>query len=144
MRENSPESVFGARAIALNRPHSALETMEYQMSLFDTLPEKTQLRLLSDTVFNMASAQREIIAMVDAWKRGDAARLAAIMNEDQSEPELMERMLIGRNRNWAVWVVQRLEKPGTVFVAVGAGHLAGKGSLQDQLAGKGIVSTRVQ
>lgn len=38
---------------------------------------------------------------------------------------------------------KRLDKPGTVFVAVGAGHLAGKDSVQDQLAAYGHEAERV-
>mgnify|MGYP006157522965 CR=1 FL=1 len=47
-------------------------------------------------------------------------------------------------RNWAVWVRQRLQQPGTVFVAVGAGHLAGPGSVQDALKRQGVETVRVQ
>ena len=36
------------------------------------------------------------------------------------------------------------DTPGTVFIAVGAGHLGGKGSVQDELAKTGISSARVQ
>ena len=34
--------------------------------------------------------------------------------------------------------------PGTIFVAVGAGHLAGKGSVQDQLKTLGIKARRIK
>ena len=37
----------------------------------------------------------------------------------------------------------RMQTPGTVFVAVGAGHLAGKDSLLVRLAERGIPSQRV-
>ena len=86
----------------------------------------------------------ELGAMIAAWKAGDAARLARLMNADESDPRLAEVLLIGRNRNWAQWISKRLETPGTVFVAVGAGHLAGKGSVQDQLKKMGITASRVQ
>jgi uncharacterized protein YbaP (TraB family) len=36
-----------------------------------------------------------------------------------------------------------MQTPGVVFVAVGAGHLAGKDSLLVRLAEQGIVSSRV-
>jgi uncharacterized protein YbaP (TraB family) len=36
-----------------------------------------------------------------------------------------------------------MQTPGTVFVAVGAGHLAGKDSVLVQLAQRGIPSARV-
>ncbi len=50
--------------------------------------------------------------------------------------------LTDRNANWADWIDQRLDKPGVVFVGVGAGHLGGKDSVQDLLAKRGISSAR--
>jgi uncharacterized protein len=138
------EKVLGARAKALSRPHSALETAEYQLGLFDSLPQNVQLRYLDEVVRLMPSTRDELALMIDAWKRGDAKRLGELMNEEVDEPELVELLLINRNRQWATWIKTRLDKPGIVFVAVGAGHLAGKGSVQDQLAGKGVATTRVQ
>ncbi|MEG8018125.1 TraB/GumN family protein [Sphingomonas sp. LR55] len=38
----------------------------------------------------------------------------------------------------------RLGTPGTVFIAVGAGHLAGKDSVQAQLAKLGVKAERVK
>ena len=48
-----------------------------------------------------------------------------------------------RNARWADWIRARLRTPGTVFVAVGAGHLAGKDSVLAQLGERGIYSTRL-
>ena len=44
-------------------------------------------------------------------------------------PELKDALLARRNANWARWVKGRLDQPGTVLVAVGAGHLAGDQSV---------------
>ena len=52
-------------------------------------------------------------------------------------------LLTARNANWAGWIENRLEQPGTVFIAVGAGHLAGKGSVQDQLKRRGLKVKRI-
>jgi hypothetical protein len=52
-------------------------------------------------------------------------------------------MFTDRNARWADWIAARLQTPGTVFVAVGAGHLAGKDSVLVRLAQKGIESQRV-
>jgi len=82
--------------------------------------------------------------MVTEWVEGDADALAALMNEGMSDPEAAEALLYSRNRNWAEWIDARLEQPGTVFMAVGAGHLAGEKSVQDYLTERGIVSKRVQ
>jgi uncharacterized protein len=53
-------------------------------------------------------------------------------------------MFSDRNAAWAEWVDARLDKPGTVFMAVGAGHLAGKDSVQTFLDRRGIKTERVK
>jgi uncharacterized protein YbaP (TraB family) len=52
-------------------------------------------------------------------------------------------MFVQRNARWASWIANRLKTPGTVFVAVGAGHLSGPDSVQSQLASLGVKSARV-
>jgi uncharacterized protein YbaP (TraB family) len=82
--------------------------------------------------------------MVDAWGQGDPGALAALLNDQQSDPAMIRALLTDRNRNWASWIKARLARPGTVFVAVGAGHLGGKDSVQDYLARQGVTTVRVQ
>ena len=47
------------------------------------------------------------------------------------------------NAAWARWINERMQRPGTVFVAVGAGHLAGPASVPSLLGAYGIASERV-
>ena len=82
--------------------------------------------------------------MVAEWKRGNPDKLADLINEQEDDPALMEALLVNRNRIWADWIKARMDKPGTVFIAVGAGHLAGRDSVQDFLTAKGFAITRVQ
>ena len=56
---------------------------------------------------------------------------------------LYNRLLTARNANWAEWIKRRLAQPGKVFIAVGAGHLAGKGSVQDHLKDRGLKVQRI-
>ena len=71
--------------------------------------------------------------------------IAKSFNADLGEaPELMDALLARRNANWANWVKGRLDKPGTVMVAVGAGHLAGDKSVVKMLEKQGLKVTRVQ
>jgi uncharacterized protein YbaP (TraB family) len=81
--------------------------------------------------------------MVAEWLEGDAEALAALLQEGETDPVLFDRLVSARNRNWANWIAQRLDRPGTVFLAVGAGHLAGRDSVQDDLAARGIAALRV-
>ncbi|WP_284125401.1 TraB/GumN family protein [Parerythrobacter aestuarii] len=123
----------------------ALETIEFQMSIFDGAPIEAQIAYLEQIVDGVDEVKTMVDAMVAEWVEGDPDGLGAIMNEGMAEtPELAEAVLYSRNANWAVWIDERLDQPGTVFVAVGAGHLAGERSVQDLLAQRGITVTRVQ
>jgi hypothetical protein len=62
---------------------------------------------------------------------------------EQSSPDAYRMMFTERNQRWADWIAGRMQTPGVVFVAVGAGHLAGKDSLLVRLAEQGIPSTRL-
>jgi uncharacterized protein len=142
--QNGVEQVLDARAKQLGHPHGALETAAYQIGLFDSLPIEAQKSYFAEVVDQLPTMTDQLGQMVAAWRKGDADGLARLMNTEEDDPRLMEALLINRNKNWAAWIRQRLEKPGTVFVAVGAGHLAGAGSVQEQLAAQGIVAQRVQ
>jgi uncharacterized protein len=82
----------------------------------------------------------ELRSLVDAWKRGDVAAIAKLENDElkTEEPELYQQLLVQRNTIWAGKIKDMLKQPGTVFVAVGAAHLAGPDSVQAQLAKLGI------
>lgn len=141
---NGVETSLAREATARRMPRLGLETVEYQLGLFDGLPADAQQRYLDEVIEQLPNIREQIGAIVAAWKTGDAGELARLMNFAEDDPAFAETMLIGRNRNWAVWLDERLDRPGTVFVAVGAGHLAGKGSVQEQLAARGIGTARVQ
>jgi uncharacterized protein YbaP (TraB family) len=71
--------------------------------------------------------------------------IAESFNSDLGDaPELKDALLLQRNANWAKWVKGRLDRPGTVLVAVGAGHLAGDQSVVSLLEHQGLKVTRVQ
>lgn len=121
-----------------------LETVDYQITLFDQLPMESQIRFLAEVAGNVDKMKPMIDAIVAEWLEGDADGLAALMNDSMTDPVLAEWLLYNRNRNWAEWIDTRLDQPGTVFIAVGAGHLAGEKSVQDALADRGIQTERVQ
>ena len=141
---NGVDAQLSDRAAAAKRQHEALETPEFQLGLFGSLPIATQKKYLREVVDNLPKLKGELNGIIAAWKAGNAARLAKLMNEDEDDPVLEEKLLLGRNREWAKWIAARLDKPGKVFIAVGAGHLAGAGSVQDQLRKAGFTVTRVQ
>jgi uncharacterized protein YbaP (TraB family) len=125
------------------KKRDALETIEQQIALFDGLPVDAQLAFLDQTVEAAPHAKASLDAMVAEWREGDAVALANLLNAEMDDPALYARLLTQRNANWAVWIKNRLAQPGTVFIAVGAGHLAGEDSVQDQLRKRGVKVRRV-
>lgn len=142
--ESGVDTQIGAMAKARQLQNTALETPEYQIALFDDLPPATQRRYLDEVLEALPTIKNDIDAMVAAWKAGKADDLARLLNEQEDDPQLRKVLLTDRNVHWAKWIEGRLKQPGTVFIAVGAGHLAGQRSVQEQLAEGGIASERVQ
>lgn len=138
------EADLAARNQAKGRPRIGLETLDYQLSLFDGFSPKIQRRYLFEVIAALPDIEKDVGAMVEAWRTGDAAKLASLMNADQDDPAMVATLLTNRNKAWASWIKARLDQPGTAFVAVGAGHFGGKGSVQDQLEVLGVKSARVQ
>ena len=127
-----------------DKPRGALETVEFQLGIFDGMPQDAQIEFLLSAADTVDEVKPMLDAMVAEWAEGDADGLAEIMNRELGDPAVAEALLYSRNGNWAEWIDTRLDTPGTVFVAVGAGHLGGKDSVQEYLARGGIVSQRVQ
>ena len=138
------EKTLTAAAKAAGKKVGALETVEQQLGYFAGLPMDSQVKFLNATVEGLPDMDKEFSRLIAHWKEGDPDKLAAEMNESlEATPELAQVLLIQRNANWAKWIKERMARPGTVFIAVGAGHLAGKGSVQEQLKEMGVSSNRV-
>ena len=130
---------------ASGKPVRGLETFDEQFGFFDTLPEEQQRTFLLGVLESPEEAKKQLNAMIAAWGRGDQAGLAkAFADEQNLSPELREVLLTRRNAKWAEWLDARMDRPGTAFVAVGAGHLAGEGSVQAMLKARGYTAKRVQ
>lgn len=139
------EAQLSAGFRAQGKPVAGLETTMGQLSLFDTLPEATQRRFLEAMVDSADGIKEDFGAMLTAWSSGDPQKIAVAFDEElKQSPELADALITRRNANWAAWVKKRMQTPGTVLVAVGAGHLAGAQSVQAMLAKEGLKATRVQ
>jgi uncharacterized protein len=130
---------------AANKPLIGLETPEQQLGFFDHLSEPAQRDFLGTVVEDTAKMKHDFDVMLAAWSKGDEEAIAASFDDDiKDQPELREVLLARRNAAWTEWIAHRLDQPGKLFLAVGAGHLAGAGSVIERLKVKGIVAERVQ
>ncbi|TDW68436.1 hypothetical protein EDF57_101322 [Novosphingobium sp. PhB55] len=138
------ENQIDAMAKASGVARHPLETAEYQIGLFAALPEASQRAYLSEVLEQLPTLKEDVAKLVKAWRRGRAEELAELLNDDESDETMRKVLITDRNQAWAKWLEGRLAQPGVVFVAVGAGHLAGAGSVQEQLSRDGIRTVRVQ
>jgi uncharacterized protein YbaP (TraB family) len=127
------------------KPIEQLETNSEQLGLFDTLPEAAQRALLEGSVESPGDMRTQFNGMLSAWTRGDIDAIARTFNEEMaSSPDLRDALIRRRNYNWSNWIARRMAAPGTVFMAVGAGHLAGPDSVQLYLQSHGYRVKRLQ
>lgn len=142
--DSGAEAQLTAAAKAASKPATGLETLEQQLGYFHSLPQADQVKFLLSTVDEMAQFGPKLDQLVSKWSQGDPKGLADLLNEDiANEPTLYKVLLKDRNTRWAAWIDSRMKQPGTVFVAVGAGHLAGADSVQEQLKPYKLSAVRV-
>lgn len=77
-----------------------------------------------------------------SWARGEVSE-DEMFGDTPFERALHKVMLEDRNRDWALWLDKRLDSPGTILVAVGAGHFEGADSVQNMLAARGLSAERI-
>ena len=130
------------------KPIAGLESFEFQISMFSSLrpPTKAQepTAAQAQDPATMTALSAALAQLQDAWVRGDMGTFVPMLEQMRLQsPEAYRTMFAERNARWASWIAGRLDQPGTVFVAVGAGHLAGRDSVQAQLAAIGVGSFRI-
>lgn len=146
---NGADMVLRRAAEMEGKRVDGLETLESQLAMFSRMPPPDQIEPRRpgtpvETARPMDSLSKAMSEMQAAWKRGDQRIFVHMLGQlEQSSPETYRMMFTERNQRWADWIAGRMQTPGVVFVAVGAGHLAGKDSLLVRLAEQGIASTRL-
>lgn len=139
------ETVLRQSFTAAGKSVDQLESNGEQLALFDSLPERAQRMLLEGAIDNPGETKSKFDGMLAAWLSGDVDVIAQTFNRDlQNSPELRAALLTRRNWAWSQWIERRMTRPGTLMVAVGAGHLAGDTSVQRYLESRGYRVRRVQ
>jgi len=139
------EDALTTRFQQAGKPIVGLETPIEQLGYFDGLSEDSQRAFLASMLEDPTELRGEFDAMLAAWARGDERAIVASFDEEANLTDELRTVLLNkRNARWADWLAKRLEKPGTVMVAVGAGHLAGPESVQAMLQQRGLATKRMQ
>lgn len=109
------------------KPIEGLETMEFQMSLFDQIPYRDQAKMLVESIQAPAdsSAENQLDMLVKTYKDQDIESMVSMMDDDSGMGKYEDILLINRNKSW-IPSMQKMMKDKTTFFAVGAGHLGGE------------------
>jgi len=141
--ERGADAVLRRIANTQGKPVGGLESFDFQLAMLADLPSTIPAQR-SAARAPPPDTKRLLLDMRSAWKRGDGSSFATVLGTLESQsPTTYQRMFVDRNSHWARWIAERMERPGTVFVAVGTGHLIGRDSVQQKLASHGFTATRI-
>lgn len=119
------------------------ETVEEQIGFFANLPTEIEVSLLEQTVADFEAAPDQLDNLVTAWVEGDQAMIDSVMNGQMRDdaPEVHDIIIVQRNQRWVGQIEEILDGSGTVFIAVGSGHLPGEEGVISLLRERGITVT---
>ncbi|MEM9888517.1 MAG: TraB/GumN family protein [Bacteroidota bacterium] len=126
------------------KPIEGLETMDFQFSLFDSIPYEAQAKMLVDAIKMGDQGGDQFKEMVELYKRQNIEAMQSMAIEDESGLGDYEALLLTqRNENWIPKMKEMMTK-ATTFFAVGAGHLGGEKGVIQLLEKEGYVLTPVK
>ena len=130
-----------AKAQEQEKPIDGLETAEYQMSMFDSIPYEAQAKMLIESIRVDSVASNELDQMVDLYKNQDINGMISMFDEDtEGIGKYEDYLLINRNKNW-IPVMSGMMTTQPTFFGVGAGHLAGEFGVVNLLKEAGYTLT---
>ena len=114
-----------------------LETIQFQASVFDSIPYEWQAKELLKNIDRFTYYKNEFETMLQFYKNQELDSIAGMMNSNEFGDEKYDDLLLNdRNKNW-VSQLKEIMKNEPVFVAVGAGHLVGEKGLINLLKKEG-------
>lgn len=130
---------FHGKAREAGKEVKGLETLDFQVDLFDNLPEEAQEAFLKQTLEMSSSGDKGTLdSMVAAWKVGDVTALEKIAGASMTDTsDLSQSLLQKRNRNWIPEIEKFLNSDSQHLVIVGALHLVGEAGVIELLRKKG-------
>ncbi|MBS1627338.1 MAG: TraB/GumN family protein [Bacteroidetes bacterium] len=123
-------------------PINGLETVDFQLKVFDEIPYNVQAKMLEKNLLNFNKSVAELKELISIYKTKDITKM---QKEVADEPEFgkYENVLLKkRNTNWVPIIINQITNSSTFF-AVGAGHLGGKNGILNLLQEAGYTLTPI-
>lgn len=120
-----------------NKPVYGLETIAFQLNVFNSIPYADQAHELVKVIDNLEKHQENMQQMVAVYKEQDIEKLYILSENDEGiVSSYLDVFLFNRNHNWANIFPSIAKKSPTLF-AVGAGHLGGDKGVLNLLKNQG-------
>jgi uncharacterized protein YbaP (TraB family) len=114
-----------------------LETMQFQASVFDSIPYEWQAKELLKNIDSFQVYKNEFDTMLLQYKNQQLSAMeSSLMKSEFGSDKYEDLLLNNRNKNW-IEQLKNIMKKESVFVAVGAGHLVGEKGLLNLLRKEG-------
>lgn len=137
----SYEQVFTEMAAEQKKEVSGLETVEFQMSVFDSIPYKIQADMLLTSID--ATKTNDFSKMIQLYKQQDLDGLYQFIKQESSQYKDFDNLLIDRrNESW-IERIGKLSDLKPTFIAVGAAHLPGEKGVINLLRKAGYTLTPI-
>lgn len=115
-----------------------LETMEFQMSVFDSIPYKAQAEMLVQSIKSTNAGDEEFAKMMELYLNQDINGMVEMMGDEEGMGNYEDLLLVTRNKKW-IPVMGEMMKQHPTFFAVGAGHLGGETGVVALLRKEGYI-----
>jgi len=126
------------------KPINGLETVEFQASLFDSIPYEEQAKDLVNYVDSSEEYKKSSLELAEVYKQQDLDKIDSLSRKgDAGMSKYMDLLLYDRNRKWAKELAVLLPQK-SLLVAVGAAHLPGENGVIDLLRKQGYTLTPVK
>jgi uncharacterized protein YbaP (TraB family) len=115
-----------------------LETVEEQLSFFDSLGWKNQIDLIMNTLNNKSNAKEDFLNLQTLYLSQNLEKInEEVLKNEADIPNFNAVFVERRNKNWALRLNEKLYTEA-LFIAVGAAHLGGKDGLIQLLIDAGF------
>jgi uncharacterized protein YbaP (TraB family) len=136
--ERGVEQYVLGRAQRASKEIVGLESLEFQIGIFDSQPARSQQMMLAQTLAELDEAEMAMAAMADAWRDGELEALSEELLDDFAAfPGLYDALVSERNEAWVDSLEGLLADGRRYLVVVGALHLVGNDNVIDLLAARG-------
>ncbi|QBG47953.1 TraB/GumN family protein [Verrucomicrobia bacterium S94] len=133
------DKYFYGKATADGKKVIGLESIDFQISLFDNLSHENPDDFVRRALIELTQLENDFNELIEAWESGDLRTLETLITKSFKDyPGQYRKFITNRNKAWAEKLSAMATRKETYMVVVGAGHLPGEEGLINLLRKKGL------